>query len=70
MEETPSDPSELRQYIEVISVFADEISDETLKSLYQQSVNLLEYWEKARPATLIWSRYVPNSSRYLCVPST
>lgn len=32
MEETPSDPSELRQYIEVISVFADEISDDRLRS--------------------------------------
>ena len=52
MEETPSDPSELRQYIEVISVFADDISDDTLKSLYQESVNLLEYWEKERMGNL------------------
>lgn len=52
MEETPSDPSELRQYIEVISVFVDDISDDTLKSLYRESVNLLEFWEKERPGNL------------------
>ena len=45
MEETPSDPSELRQYIEVISVFADKIDYDTLKALYQESINLLEFWE-------------------------
>ena len=46
MEETPSDPSELRRYIEVIGVFAEEINANKLKFLYQESVNLLEYWEK------------------------
>ena len=50
--ETTSLWRRLRQYIEVISVFADEISNDTLKSLYQESVNLLEYWEKERPGNL------------------
>ena len=52
LEETPSNPSELRQYIEVISVFSKDISSSRIKPIYQEAVNLLEYWEKERPGNL------------------
>ena len=52
LEETPSNPSELRQYIEVIGVFSMQIDSSIIASIYQEAVNLLEYWEKERPGNL------------------
>lgn len=52
LEETPSDPSELRQYIEVVGVFSEEINYSYIKSIYQEAVNLLDFWEKERPGNL------------------
>lgn len=52
LEETPSDPSELRQYIEVIGVFSEDIDSSDITSIYQEAVNLLDYWEKERPGNL------------------
>ena len=52
LEETPSNPSELRQYIEVIGVFSGDIDSSDIISIYQEAVNLLDYWEKERPGNL------------------
>lgn len=49
LEENPSNPSELRQYVEVICVFADEIGDDILESMYQDSTTLLKLWKKEQP---------------------
>ena len=52
LEETPSNPSELRQYIEVIGVFSEDIDSSDITSIYQEAANLLDYWEKERPGNL------------------
>ena len=52
LEETPSNPSELRQYIEVVGVFSEDIDSSDIESIYQEAVNLLEFWEKERPGNL------------------
>ena len=52
LEETPSNPSELRQYIEVIGVFSEDIDSSDITSIYQEAVNLLDYWGKERPGNL------------------
>lgn len=52
LEETLSNPSELRQYIEVVGVFSEDITSNDIASIYQEAVNLLEYWEKERPGNL------------------
>lgn len=52
LEETPSNPSELRQYIEVVGVFSEDITSNDIASIYQEAVNLLDYWEKERPGNL------------------
>ena len=52
LEETPSNPSELRQYIEVVGIFSDEIDSSDIESIYQEAINLLEFWEKERPGNL------------------
>ncbi len=52
LEETPSNPSELRQYIEVVGVFSEDITCNDIASIYQEAVNLLDYWEKERPGNL------------------
>ena len=52
LEETPSNPSELRQYIEVIGVFSEDIDSSDITPIYQEAVNLLDYWEKERPGNL------------------
>ena len=52
LEETPSNPSELRQYIEVVGVFSEDITSNDITSIYQEAVNLLDYWEKERPGNL------------------
>lgn len=49
LEETPSNPSELRQYIEVVGIFSDEIDSSDIESIYQEAINLLEFWEKEHP---------------------
>lgn len=52
LEETPSNPSELRQYIEVVGVFSEDIDSSDIESIYQEAINLLEFWEKERPGNL------------------
>ena len=52
LEETPSNPSELRQFIEVVGVFSEDITSNDIASIYQEAVNLLDYWEKERPGNL------------------
>jgi hypothetical protein len=52
LEETPSNPSELRQYIEVVGVFSEDITSNDITLIYQEAVNLLDYWEKERPGNL------------------
>ena len=52
LEETPSNPSELRQYIEVVDVFSEDITSNDITSIYQEAINLLEFWEKERPGNL------------------
>jgi len=52
LEETPSNPFELRQYIEVVGVFSEDITSNDIASIYQEAVNLLDYWEKERPGNL------------------
>ena len=49
LEATPSNPSELRQYIEVLGIFSEEIGSETLVSIYREAVNLLELWKQELP---------------------
>ena len=49
LEETPSNPSELRQYIEVIGVFSEDIDSSDITPIYQEVTNLLDYWEKECP---------------------
>lgn len=46
LEETPSNPSELKQYIEVVGLFSEEIDSSDIAPIYQEIVNLLEQWEK------------------------
>ena len=46
---TPSSPSELRQYIAVVSVFLDEMSNTAVKAIYREVQARLEYWEMERP---------------------
>ena len=52
LEETPSNPSELRQYIEVVGVFSEDIDSSDIASIYQEAINLLEFLEKERPGNL------------------
>ena len=52
LEETPSNPSELRQYIEVVGVFSEDLDSSDIESIYQEAINLLEFWEKERPGNL------------------
>ena len=52
LEETPSNPSELRQYIEVVGVFSEDIDSSDIESIYQEAINLLEFWEQERPGNL------------------
>ena len=49
LEETPSNPSELRQYLDVVSVFSEEMDSSVIASIYQEAINLLEFWEKEHP---------------------
>lgn len=49
LEETPSNPSELRQYIEVIAIFSEEMDSTDIISLYREATNLLESWERECP---------------------
>ena len=52
LEETPSNPSELRKYIEVVGVFSEDITSNDITSIYLEAVNLMDYWEKERPGNL------------------
>lgn len=49
LEATPSNPSELRQYIDVLGIFSEEIGSEAIVSIYREAVNLLESWEQELP---------------------
>ena len=49
LEETPSNPSELKQYIEVVGLFSEDIDSSVIAPIYQEAVNLLEQWEKECP---------------------
>lgn len=53
LEETPSNPSELRQYIDVVGVFSEDIDSSDIESIYQEAINLLEFWEKDKRETPI-----------------
>ena len=46
---TPSSPSELRQYIDLVAVFLDEMSNTVVKSIYKEVQARLAYWERERP---------------------
>lgn len=52
LEETPSNPSELRQYIDVIGLYSEDIDSSDIIPIYKEAANLLDYWEKERPGNL------------------
>lgn len=52
LEETPSNPSELRQYIDVIGLYSEAIDSSDIIPIYKEAANLLDYWEKERPGNL------------------
>ena len=49
LEETPSNPSELKQYIEVVGLFSEDIDSSEIAPIYQEVVNLLEQRGKECP---------------------
>lgn len=49
LEETPSTPSELRQYIEVVDLFSNRTGNDNLNAIYREANLLLESMERRYP---------------------